>query len=118
MQLMKCLTCGLDKASSDFYKYHRSKCKACCCAEASKRGSDKEKRRRRHIDRWKKSKGCCYCGYNDSAVALDLHHENESKKYKGVSTMLTQKLRLIMDEIRKCVVVCANCHRRLHNGEL
>jgi len=61
---------------------------------------------------------CKVCGYNKCLSALEFHH-NSGKKEAHVS-------RLIMDfskqkslkEIEKCILLCANCHRELHNKGL
>lgn len=62
--------------------------------------------------------GCCIvCGYNRCLSALDFHHINPQDKKFGlaqrVSTTINQQT---LDEIAKCVLLCANCHRELHAG--
>jgi hypothetical protein len=89
-------------------------CKACHLEGAKARGKVKEINRRRHLNRYKGNKGCQHCGYNNP-IALDFHHV--SGKDKGIAGMLTNKLRGIFDEIRKCIVLCANCHRIEHSKE-
>lgn len=69
--------------------------------------------------RWSEYKStlcCVYCGYNEHPAALDFHHvirqpDNE-KVYKLVANNSWKRLR---EEIKKCIVLCANCHRYLHN---
>lgn len=58
-----------------------------------------------------KENGCCICGESDIAC-LDFHHV-ENKEYQ-ISHMLTHSYNLIKQEIDKCVVLCSNCHRKLH----
>ena len=63
---------------------------------------------------------CSICGisYNgENASIFDYHHLDPSIKDANVSTMLkgkslTDKMK---NEIDKCVLVCANCHRLIHN---
>ena len=58
---------------------------------------------------------CERCGENDTIV-LEWHHKDPSKKDMGVSDMLSRRGRkTILEEIEKCVCLCANCHRRLHH---
>ena len=53
--------------------------------------------------------GCAACGYNRNAGALDFHHY-KGVKFMGVTRMVTYSWERIMDEVRKCVVLCKNCH--------
>lgn len=91
-----------------------NECKPCTRKKAIERGMRKEKRRRRHLDRWKMSRGCEKCGYKEHACALDFHHKGDDKE-GGVAGMLTHSHRNLINEVRKCVVLCANCHRVEHN---
>lgn len=59
----------------------------------------------------KKSSGCCICGEKDVAC-LDFHHISD--KYDQISHMQTHSLKRIVEEIDKCVILCSNCHRKLH----
>ena len=117
MWLRSCSKCELEKDSSEFYSDYRSKCKSCAREDAVIRGRNKEVRRRRHLSRYKMNCGCYKCGFNESPHALDLHHIDPETKSKTVSAMLTHNLKDLINEVRKCVVICANCHRRLHAGE-
>lgn len=59
----------------------------------------------------RKEAGCCVCGEKDIAC-LDFHHMND--KYDQVSHMQTHSRNKIVQETDKCVVLCSNCHRKLH----
>ncbi len=60
---------------------------------------------------------CVMCGYSRYSGALDFHHKDPSQKDFGLSTKgLTRSWEKIKEEIDKCVLVCANCHRELHAG--
>lgn len=64
------------------------------------------------IRRHKKLCGCSYCGYNKSEHALDYHHIDV--KLHNVSTLARKSsLKKLKTEIKKCIVLCANCHREL-----
>jgi hypothetical protein len=73
--------------------------------------------RRAHLDRIKLSRGCedprC-AGYPEHPSALQFDHRDPSEKhrtYGGMSRMLAgAKWELVVAEIAKCDVVCANCH--------
>lgn len=61
---------------------------------------------------------CQICGYDKCQAAFDFHHLDPSKKdfnisrYKGV--IMTDKVK---DELDKCILLCANCHREKHFNE-
>ncbi|WP_435197492.1 homing endonuclease associated repeat-containing protein [Natronomonas sp. EA1] len=57
--------------------------------------------------------GCRRCS-TDEAVSLDYHHPGE--KSATVSRLISDGCdwQTLRDEIEKCVVLCANCHRKEH----
>ena len=58
--------------------------------------------------------GCSHCGYNKYAVALDFHHVNRADKFNNVSSYWRtsmKQFKKIREEWKKCIVLCANCHR-------
>ena len=58
---------------------------------------------------------CIFCGYNKCNDALDFHHLNSKEKEFGLSVRgLTRSWKKIKEELNKCILVCANCHRELH----
>jgi len=62
---------------------------------------------------------CCFCGYDRYFGALDFHHLDENKKEFGLSQKgMTRSWERTREEIRKCILVCANCHREIHAGIL
>lgn len=81
----------------------------------NKKRRETAKQRKEFIQRYKLFCGCKICGYKKSAVALDFHHNGDDKE-KDISKMVSRAFSLerIKAEIRKCVVLCANCHREHH----
>lgn len=75
--------------------------------------------RRANLRRWvnyeKRDRGCKRCGC-ESPGCLDFHHQKESEKKMDVGTMITYGYgrNSLRTEIEKCVVLCANCHRKMH----
>lgn len=60
---------------------------------------------------------CQVCGYSRCLVALDFHHIDESTKdFELSQRYLTRSWMKIIDEAKKCVLLCANCHREVHFG--
>jgi DNA-directed RNA polymerase subunit M/transcription elongation factor TFIIS len=60
-----------------------------------------------------KKRGCEICGYNKFIGALDYHHVRGDKVFE-LSSNSSRSIKAIQDEIDKCMLVCANCHRELH----
>ena len=63
---------------------------------------------------------CCICGFDAFQEALEFHHIDPSIKSFGLtdSTAVTKALEKQLEEARKCVLLCANCHRGVHAGYL
>ena len=60
---------------------------------------------------------CPFCKYDKCYKSFDFHHLDPSKKDMSVSRcgMLT-KWNTIIKEVKKCIMICANCHREYHAG--
>jgi hypothetical protein len=78
---------------------------------------DRQKQRkleqRKKIDEYKASKGCAICGEKDPRC-LDLHHKDPSEKEFAISQGCGYSPTRLIKEMEKCVVLCSNCHRKLH----
>lgn len=59
---------------------------------------------------------CIICGYNRCASAMDFHHLDPSKKDFALSQNMCKAWSKIKDELDKCVLLCSNCHREVHDG--
>lgn len=60
---------------------------------------------------------CELCGYNKCIQALDFHHLDSSKKDFGISAKgYTRSWEKVKLELDKCILICANCHREVHEG--
>ena len=57
----------------------------------------------------------CKCGESDPC-ALDFHHRNPKEKKFSISQAVRRMLSFeeIEQEVLKCDLLCANCHRKLH----
>ena len=58
-----------------------------------------------------KSRPCMDCGGTFPACAMDYDHRNPTEKSFDISMTMTRSWDVILAEIQKCDVVCANCHR-------
>jgi len=57
---------------------------------------------------------CKICGYSKCNDAFDFHHEKGNKE-DHINTFLKSGSRQkILKEAKKCILLCANCHRELH----
>lgn len=61
---------------------------------------------------YKAEHGCSGCGERDPVV-LDFHHKDPANKVAEVSQLISSTHKMLA-EIAKCIVLCANCHRRSH----
>jgi len=59
---------------------------------------------------------CGICGYSKCIKALEFHHLDPSKKdfSPGAGRASSKSWEKICIELRKCVMLCANCHREVH----
>lgn len=56
----------------------------------------------------KMERGCAVCGYKEHPAALDFDHTRGTKR-RQVGKSPTVKF--LMEEMDKCTILCANCHR-------
>lgn len=83
----------------------------------------REERRERDVkrQRWFKgnlqilraAQGCGDCGTSDGPLLH--HHVDPSTKKYGVARMDQLSLRMFLDEIAKCKVLCWSCHSKHHS---
>jgi 5-methylcytosine-specific restriction endonuclease McrA len=58
---------------------------------------------------------CERCGYDRCLEALEFHHVEKGGKDFGISAHgYTRSWSKIREEIEKCILLCANCHREIH----
>lgn len=57
---------------------------------------------------------CIRCGYDKSIWALEFHHKNPTDKDFTISNYGTRSWEKLKNEIDKCILVCSNCHREIH----
>ena len=60
---------------------------------------------------------CTNCGF-DNPAALDFHHEDPSDKKDSVWRLVNNgRFTAAYEEMKKCIVLCANCHRVHHHED-
>jgi len=131
--MKKCNICNVYKELSDYHKNsflksgYANRCKVCqkvYTDKSNKKNTNRVKAKARRkdnqdfINRVKTMLGCSICGYKKHAVAIDFDHIDPSTKradgYSAVSSSWSRKR--LKEEIRKCRVLCSNCHRCTTHG--
>lgn len=127
-----CSKCSESKPLSEFYKATarvdglHSMCKS--CANVSYAGSRSKKlghynqvtavRRQRITERiraWKEERGCLLCP-ETFGPCLQLHHLDATLKDMDPSSAAQYSWATFLKEAAECVVVCGNCHVKIHHG--
>lgn len=57
---------------------------------------------------------CQICGYDKCIEALEFHHINPEEKDFSFGSNSNRSWESTREEIQKCILVCANCHREIH----
>lgn len=101
-----CEDCG-DDNPNNFYKKRKSCCRRCFIARDLEIGRDKKRRVIEHL-----GGKCTRCGYNKCHGALELHHHAD--KSSDWTILRNFGWDRILKELKKCILLCANCHREVH----
>ena len=99
-----------DKASKDGLQYE---CKTCKRRYLKLR----YEAQRAFTDGVKLTRGCVDCGYRRCAAALHFHHTDSATKEFCVGKAMNRRRAAVIQEINKCIVLCANCHAERHADE-
>lgn len=133
---MRCIKCNVDKHWTDFSKKTATKrnvtCKPChrlytqrhyvankdvYIARAAKSNKEHISAMQKFI-REIKNVSCADCGVHYPYWVMDFDHIDAKSKHKNVSRMLSESKVRIESEIKKCDVVCSNCHRQREHARL
>lgn len=128
--MKKCSTCGEVKSLGSFNVFRKAKdgrqarCRDCCKAwyvtnaarhktAVSGRADLVRRRNREWVATYLLGQPCQDCGESDIRC-LDFDHRPGAKKWKEIGKLVNEcaSITSIRQEIAKCDVVCANCHRR------
>ncbi len=98
-------------------EYHRAKSKEWYDKNKTRQLKHSQKtrlERRSWYEEIIKTKECIKCG-NDDYRVLDWHHVDKVTKVYEISWMLTNRGKdKILEEMKKCITLCSNCHRIFH----
>lgn len=59
---------------------------------------------------------CNRCGYDKHPAAMEFHHLDPSKKEFTLGHVANKSWKSIVEEVKKCELVCSNCHRIEHSN--
>jgi transposase len=59
---------------------------------------------------------CAICGYDRYPAALEFHHLDPEEKRMAISRSGSPSLEAIRAEVKKCVLLCSNCHAEVEAG--
>lgn len=114
---MKCQQCLTKKHYTKFRINSRSSKRRTTCIECEnlKRRnlrSSKLTIQQQHIYDYLLTHRCYACGYANP-ICLDFHHLDPKQKTADISKMVKNgvSINMINIEIKKCIVLCSNCHR-------
>ena len=115
---MLCPNCKVEKSEEDFHwkkseKRFHSWCKSCVYEGQRERWKD---RKRKAVEIM--GGECCKCGYKKNLAALHFHHVDPSKKDVSWVKLRSRSWDKVLKELKKCILVCANCHAEMHAPEL
>lgn len=116
-----CPVCQLIKPVADFPRNHTY---CTLCKRDRERGRDqskgKQRRRQLKVAAMELIGGphCTLCNFSEVIEALEFHHKDRESKERQIANALNRgaTLEQISSEIKKCIVLCANCHRGVHAG--
>lgn len=61
---------------------------------------------------------CTECGFEGHHSQMDFHHKDPTKKEGNIGHMIANtKYEKLLIELKKCILLCSNCHRLLHWAE-
>jgi len=127
-----CSHCKIEKKLDEFYpskvkNIKNSKNPWCIsCHKENKKKHYSENKEQYHNNNFKNTLWlleikltlkCERCGFNHPA-ALDFHHKDPNDKMFKISSRVTinsKRKEKVIEEMKKCIVLCSNCHRIEHS---
>lgn len=104
----------LDEFSAKGKKQTHHYCRPCLYAYQQERG---KARKKKVIDLM--GGKCTRCGYCRNHAALEFHHLDPSKKEINIAgDGIKGSWKRLTEELKKCVLLCSNCHREEHNPDM
>lgn len=133
--MKRCSSCGEEKLLTQFRKDRtqkdglQSRCKLCASTKIRESYTDGYRERARarslknsranrlFLKELRQSFGCALCPERDP-VCLEFHHLDPSTKSFELSRYASCPQATLVAEVKKCVCLCSNCHKKVHAGTL
>lgn len=114
METKNCPKCNQNKSFSEFHTKGKEKrlnswCKVCVYEKQKIRWRD---RKRKAVELL--GGKCCKCGYDKNLACLDFHHLDPEQKDMDWNKLRLHKWNTIVLELKKCILLCRNCHGETH----
>ena len=123
-----CTGCKKPKPLKDYWtagivkgkRYKRKRCKVCY----NKTKYNYKFKIRKWFQEYKESLKCSRCGYSKeqnkgfSSHALQFHHVKDKSFEISNAISRGYAMKRIINEIKKCVVLCARCHAEHHDTRI
>ena len=110
-----CPRCEKNCSTSDFYNRRGKENSSVYCKKCTNLQTvERQRNFKKQMVDYKGGK-CVKCGYDKCISALEFHHLNPNEKEFTLSHLKNYRFdEIIMNELDKCDLVCANCHREIH----
>lgn len=110
-----CADCGISISSENGYfrknrNRYQSYCKNCIALKSFENRLNFKKKAVNY-----KGGSCSKCGYIKNVASLEFHHVNPAQKEIQPSKLVAKTWEYARQELDKCVILCANCHREEHH---
>jgi len=99
----------IKEETREYYRNNRDK-----CIQQGKDYAQKKKRDHLTLLISLKSGPCVDCGHTFHPAAMDFDHRESSPTNRSIGNMKYNSIETILEEVAKCDLRCANCHRVKH----
>jgi len=69
------------------------------------------------VNKIKEDSGCAICGEKNPDKLTFHHVDKDDKEYKISDLVVQRRFNLLTKELRKCIVLCYDCHRKVHSDD-
>ncbi len=106
----KTATCKHHGVTDYYWDGHQNRCKKCNSERVVRHRVERKKKLVEHF-----GGKCKVCGYSKCYGALHFHHQDPVTKKFGIHSGTSHSLKECIEEAKKCILVCANCHAEIHS---
>lgn len=114
------------ESNRDANKYYHANKEVCALRAKAYKEANKEHVRTKQREDKRRRKlwaieflggSCSSCGGKFHPAVYEFHHLDPETKDRDPSKMLSLSLSRLEEELKKCTLLCANCHRYTHHGD-